>query len=374
MDRRANVGYLAIPVSLSVLADLSVVVFYAVAAGMGIRYLRSALHRLVAAVFIFNAMALSAWLLEKYSVCRVDLFFQVGGFSGEYYSVLLVCVLLFRSLVLNKDQLSPTRESIVLALTFAFFVSGGVAGMLTGGDICATTTTSSLGSSGRLTFGLVLGIGLGLALVLSIILVAAILISRTTRKSMDVPDTLRVPHEGSFVVGATAREDAKLLSVRLVMYPVIMLVTGGLAVVTSPVTTSVVPFIGAIALTLSGLLNALAFFTLDPAARKVSRAMLQLLSDEDGGRSRPLSPLSPVPRPTTAELQYKRISTGTIEMGRVPSTGGTVSPNATLRHDRALSMVSTTTDLQQQRVQGSVAATFVAKRTAWFLRWVAKRE
>ncbi|KXS09841.1 hypothetical protein M427DRAFT_140336 [Gonapodya prolifera JEL478] len=368
MDRRANAGYLAAPIAVSVLADLSVVLFYSVAAGTGIPYLRTALHKLVTAMFIFNAIALPAWLLEKFGNCRADIFFQVGGFAGEYYSVLLVCVVLFRSLVLNKRPLSRTGEIAILTLAFTCFTSGGIAGALLGGNSCQYSPTSTENETSRRPYVIFLGLGLGFALLLSALFVAVVLIFRTSRKSMDIPERLRVPHSGAMAVGANVRQDAELLSKRLVMYPIIMLVTGGVAVATATINDPTVATVGAIFLTLSGLINAVAFFALDPTARKVSTSLLQLLYEDDRGNGGPSKAQPP------HQSHYKRMSDMSVvnvDVDGRAAGDGAVSPHSgrTTLRDRSNSVDA---GAHAHRGRGSSVALFVARRMRWFLRLVAR--
>ncbi|KXS15575.1 hypothetical protein M427DRAFT_135040 [Gonapodya prolifera JEL478] len=141
---------------------------------------------------------------------RANILFQVGDFAGEYYSVLLVCVVLFRSLVLNKRQLSRTGEITILAFAFTCFVVGGIAGVLMGGDFCQYDPTSKENAISRRPYVIFLGLGLGFSLLLSVIFVAVILIFRTSRKSMDIPERLRVTQSGAMAVGTTVRQDACL--------------------------------------------------------------------------------------------------------------------------------------------------------------------
>ncbi|KXS09847.1 hypothetical protein M427DRAFT_38272 [Gonapodya prolifera JEL478] len=312
MDRQTRARYYAIPVSISVLADVTVMAFYAVAAGMRIQNLRRTLHRLIFAMFMFNAMALSSWLVQYLTApattgigCRVDLFFQVGGFGAENYSALLVCVVLFRSLVLNQPELTSLGEAVILSITTICFVLGGIVAAFNGGiEVCE----KSHADAEKQAFIMI--IGLGFAFVVSMILVAITVISRTSRKTKDIPESLRVPEDGIMASSADVRKDANLLSVRLIMYPIIMFATGGLALIAMVAGSPAIQIVGEVALTLGGLLNALAFFTLDPTARKVSLLILQILNnDTDAGLSgstsfsstRPLSAFS------AAELHQKRI-------------------------------------------------------------------
>ncbi|KAJ3333013.1 hypothetical protein HDU93_008832 [Gonapodya sp. JEL0774] len=193
-------------------------------------------------------------------------------------------------------------------------------------------------------------IGLGVAFLLSAVLVSITLCLQTTRGSKDTPETFRVSDSGVMAVTSNIRDDANLLSRRLILYPTVMFLTGGLAVITGEL-YEIAPSAqigGEIALMLSGFLNALFFFATDPTARKVARSLLEIIAKEEEIASPQQD--SPV---TAAALPYKRMSLH-------PSDSTLESSGNVASHDQTTTVISS---------QWSFS---VAKLAKPFLIWVSK--
>ncbi|KXS10709.1 hypothetical protein M427DRAFT_464247 [Gonapodya prolifera JEL478] len=358
LDRRSRAIFHSGPVSFSVLSDICVLCFYAVAAGLRVSHIRHTVHKLLAVLFVFNIVALCCWLGETLSYpetprCNISIFGEVGGFGGEYYSSLAILIVLYRSLVLNHPPFSAFGEGCAIAIPFGAFLAGGLIVILSQAHAPDGTTCFAAAASTATILAMI--IGLGFAFVASVILVAGILFFRMRRGANETPESLRVSGSGIMAVSSRSKDDANALSVRLVLYPVLMLLTGGLAVITASLAITSAAIVGEALLALSGIFNAIIFFGWDPTARKLAFGMLEIINSATGTGH-------PLPRPSSittvnadGKLQHKRLS----------SFSGIT----------ALSIAESRAELINSRSQSTEPAPialYVGKIIKPFLRWMTR--
>ncbi|KAJ3316532.1 hypothetical protein HDU93_004400, partial [Gonapodya sp. JEL0774] len=199
--RQKALMYIA-PVIVSVIADAAVLIFYAVAAG----YVQ---------------------------LMRLWFAFGMTGFTP-----------IMLNPKMNISPLSGAWAIAVISVPSCFAIAGGLAYSLAPDVTEGEVSCMSIIHSGPLSY--VMMAFLGFAFVASLALSAAVAWSVQNRAEMDteLPDTMRVASMGIVAVSTSSKDNTSMLSRRLVMYPLIILVTGLAGVAMASLPFDVVRLVG----------------------------------------------------------------------------------------------------------------------------------
>ncbi|KAJ3330181.1 hypothetical protein HDU93_000525, partial [Gonapodya sp. JEL0774] len=220
-----------------------------------------------------------------------------------------------------------------------------------------------------------------LAFALSVLFSGIVIFSVQKRVKSDayaLSDNMRVPTLGMVAVGSTTQDDAGLLSRRLVLYPLIILVSGLMSFGMSAASSQTMKFIGIFVLGLGGVLNTLAFFSFDPSARKLAQAMLEILAEHDKPKpyQRVFSPTSIDTLTSPTNPVHAHHFDPKEVPGLVPTLSGTAGePHARTTSPTSLSRVNfphVSLDRAPARRQAMRWALVVARGMRRFLRWVGR--
>ncbi|KXS12644.1 hypothetical protein M427DRAFT_393801 [Gonapodya prolifera JEL478] len=195
----------------------------------------------------------------------------------------MICILLFSSLVLNIPSPSRTSEIVILLVPLVAAVGFGVA---TVGGV--GTNPGDGGCFFREPLGaqaLTVLIGAALPILINFVLAFVITARLSQRHTRMAAEHLRLKGTGILASNRRATDDVTELSRRLIMYPLLILLCGGTAIVATIFDdVPVLAFIGEIAITISGFANTIAFLVFDPTASKLAVAILE---ESHSGKGRP---------------------------------------------------------------------------------------
>ncbi|KXS15381.1 hypothetical protein M427DRAFT_32346 [Gonapodya prolifera JEL478] len=275
-------GLIFIPVfTFSILGDVLVLGLFGAAMRLRPSSLNHTIHKLLGVLFLSNLVASCAYTADFFVVpgsrdCDLAVFFTLAGYAGDYYATIAICILLFRSLVLNRPPPGFYGELLLVALplvAIVFFGCATIGGAGINKDDFGCWYVDPLGATAITAM-----VGIGVAVFINLILVITISVRLSRSVSRRTYDGLRIAKGGIMAVNQRASDDVDVLSRRLVMYPVIILVTGGVAIIsTSFGNHPVALFFGELALALGGLLNSVAFLFFDPTARKMCSGLIEEL-------------------------------------------------------------------------------------------------
>ncbi|KAJ3335183.1 hypothetical protein HDU93_006239, partial [Gonapodya sp. JEL0774] len=221
-----------------------------------------------------------------------SVFFALAGFAGDYSSSSTIITILYRSLVLNRKR-PPGRIGDIIAFTFplAWFFATGFSTLNGAGFNRSTRSCWLIQNGGFASVVLIVSVGFVIVYDTIVITLVASHFARN-RAAVDLDSQAFRVVTGSTVLASNRKytEDLDMMTKRLVLYPIVIIMSGGVGVIVHAVANftqlrglyllggNICVLVSSVAeiMTLSaGWLSALTFIVFDTSSQKVARALLE---------------------------------------------------------------------------------------------------